>query len=387
MPIEAGPLSHHTDQLVVDLGHVETVETMLRELGIRHAEFAPDDQDELLGLARLRELHDADGDALDVGGILTLLRQRAAAAWGGWTPTMGKNRVVDAVIGEGHKPMSAPGGGVAVSGHKPMAGADPQPADGSAIPDAAGFAPDAGRGVRIGMVDTPLAPTQPGTTEHPLPFRAGHAEFVASLIRQQAPAAQIHVEGILNPATGRSDSWDTARAMLRLAATRQIDILNLSIGCYTFFDGPPLVLSRAIERLSPQVFVVAAAGNHGALTQLTGGRIRHSPCWPATIPATLAVGSVDKHGDTPVWSPLLPWVGCSALGVDVVGSYLTGAVETSTDIQHFAGYAQWSGTSFSTATVTGAIAAHTVPGSVSPRQALAELLAKGTLVQPFTGAS
>ena len=42
---------------------------------------------------------------------------------------VGKNRMVDAVIGEGHKPTSGPGGLVSTAGHTPMAGAEPEPAD------------------------------------------------------------------------------------------------------------------------------------------------------------------------------------------------------------------------------------------------------------------
>jgi hypothetical protein len=387
MLLEAGPPSHHLDQLVVDLQHLETVETMLNRLGFRHAELTPDDRDDLLGLALLRELTDVDGGVLEVGEILALLRQQAAAERDGWEPVIGKNRVVDAVIGEGHKPMSLPVGVVAESGHKPMSGADPEPADAAEIPESFASDPDAGRGVHVGMVDTPPAPTEPGTNDRPLPFRAGHAEFVSSLIRRQAPAATVRLEGVLAATSGRADSWDTARAMLRLAATGQLDILNLSLGCYTLSGGPPLVIARAIERLGPEVLVVAAAGNHGALVQLTAGRTGRSACWPAAVPPTVAVGSVDGDGNTPPWSPALPWVTCLAPGVDVVGSYLTGAVELSGGIKHFDGHARWSGTSFSAATVTGAVAARTVPGSVSPRQALAGLLAKGTLVRPVAGGS
>ncbi|MFF0088125.1 S8/S53 family peptidase [Streptomyces canus] len=371
MPADEVLLWHQPDQLVVDLGHLEAVQAMLGDLGVRHAKLAPDDVDELLGLARLRELTALNGDVLDVDEILAVLRRRGAAERGGWEPVIGKNRVVGAVIG--------------TAGHKPMDGADPAPADATALPEL-DIAPNAGRGVRVGLVDTPPAPAQPGTSDGPLPFRAGHAEFVASLIRRQAPAAEIHIEGVLDPETGRADSWDTARAMLRLATTRQLDILNLSIGCYTL-DTPPLVLTRAIERLSPRVLLVAAAGNHGDLDQLTAGRTRRSACWPAALPPTVAVGSVDADGDRPRWSPQLPWLTCTALGVDVVGAYLTGEVETASGLLHFDGHARWSGTSFSAATVSGAVAARTVPGSVSPRQALAHLMTEGTLVQPFTDGS
>ncbi|MFI5682954.1 S8/S53 family peptidase [Streptomyces sp. NPDC051636] len=371
MLIEVGRSLHYSDQLVVDLGHLEFVQGMLGELGIQHATLGPDDQDELLGLARLRDLTDDVGSDLDVGEILAMLQQKAAAQRDGLVPVMGKNRVVEGVIGESHKPMD---------------GGYPEPAEASQLPDVSMIPPDAGRGVRVGLVDTPPAAPQPGTPENPLPYRAGHAEFVASLIRRQAPAAEIHIEGVLDPKTGRADSWDTARAILRLVTIRQLDILNLSLGCYAP-NGPPLVINRAIERLGSRVLVIAAAGNHGEFLHLTAGRTRHSCSWPAGIPPTTAVGSVDAEGNTAPFSPRASWVTCTTLGVDVVGSYLRGEVQIGAGTRHFDGLAQWSGTSFSAATVSGAVAARTVPGSVPPRQALADLLTNATLVRPFTDGS
>jgi hypothetical protein len=384
MPHDVGSGSelHFPDQLVVDLQHLEVVDELLDGLGIQHDPPADEDRDDLLGLARLRELRDAGGEPVEVGEVLALLRQRAAAQRDGWQPVIGKNRVVDAVIGEGHKPMSAVGG-VGLSGHKPMNGAEPKPVD--AGESGPGGASEAGRGVRVGIVDTPLAPAVAGTEDDPLPFRAGHARFVASLIRRQAPAARLDVGGVLSAATGRADSWDVARAIVRLARQERLHLLNLSLGCYTIAGGPPLVIARAIERIGSEVLVVAAAGNHGALRRLTAGRDRNSACWPAAVPPTVAVGAVDRDGKAPDWSPNhLSWVTCSAPGVDVVGEYLTGVVRLADGdrVERFTGHARWSGTSFAAATVTGAIAARTVPGAVTARQALAELLTEGALIRP-----
>ncbi|GAB3132343.1 S8 family serine peptidase [Microbispora hainanensis] len=414
MPVDAGTTSHQPDQLIVDLLHLEAVERMLDDFGIVRAALAPDDRDELLGLARLRDLKDADDDPVEVGELLALLREKAAADRGGWVPTIGKNRVVDAVIGDGHKPMSLPDGAVqesghkpmhvvgggfstlghkpmslgalGVLGHKPMDGGQPEPAGPDDVPQPLAGHEDAGRGVRVGVVDTPLASTQPGTAEHPLPYRSGHSAFVSSLIQREAPAAELSVEGVLDARTGRADSWDTARAILRLTAAFQPDILNLSLGCFTLSGGPPLVIARAIERLAPRVLVVAAAGNHGALPHLSSGRSRRSACWPAAVPPVVAVGAygtVDGRPVMPGWSPDLPWVACLAPGVGVVGAYLTGEVDVDGLRQTFQGHARWSGTSFSAALVSGAIAARTIPGSVTPRQALDKLLAEAGEVRPY----
>lgn len=364
---------HQPDQLIVDLQHLPLVETMLRDLGIsRSQQF---DEDENLGLARLYDLTDATGAAIEVDDILGLLRQRAAADRDGLMLTLGKNRVVDAVIGEGHKPMI-----FSIAGHKPMSGAAPDPVDPADVPPGVA-SPDAGRGVRVGVVDTPLPTAGAGGT--PIPFRAGHSTFVSSLISRQAPGAEICLEGILADDTARADSWDIAVGMLRLATEQHIDILNLSLGCYTLSGGPPLVITRAIERLSPGVLVVAAAGNHGALAQLVGGRTNRSASWPAACVQVVSVGAMDAGGELAEWSRVGPsWMTCMAPGVHVVGSYLDGDVELPGGVRHFTGHARWSGTSFATATVTGAIAARTRPGSVTPRQALCSLLAENALVRP-----
>jgi membrane-anchored mycosin MYCP len=377
MDREAGSSSYERDQLVVDLDHLDTVERTLDRLGIRRAPTAAADLDQRLGLGLLRDLRDATDDPLDVGELLALLRQRFAAERDGWVPTMGKNREVDAVIGEGHKPMSS--GDVSVSSHKPMGGAEPSPDIAAGFEAPAGAA-GAGQGVCVGVVDTRPAP--PSRTPG-VPFRSGHAEFVRSLIRRQAPAAEVPVEGVLDPFTGQADSWSTAQAMLRLAAEHRLHVLNLSFGCFTLNGGPPLVMDRAVQRIGRDVLIVAAAGNHGLRDFLTAGRNKQSACWPAAVEPVVAVAAADPDGNVPPWSAALPWVRCKAPGVDVIGDYFTGPVLLGSGLGHFEGRAMWSGTSFAAAIVSGAVAARTVPGSTGPRAALETLLKDGTLVREF----
>ncbi|GAA3448634.1 S8/S53 family peptidase [Dactylosporangium matsuzakiense] len=348
-------MADNPDELVVDLLHLEVVEEMLRPLGIGYNPIADSDRDERLGLVRLAGLTDGSVP-LDVGEVLALLQQRCARERDGWTPTMGRNRDVYGVIGESHKPMD---------------GGPPEPADVADLPTPAD--PHVGQGVRIGIVDT--RPAAAGVV--PIPYRAGHAGFVRSLIAAEAPGAHIVEHPVLNPQDGKASSWDTARAIVALAAEHELDILNLSLGCFTASGGPPLVIARAIERLGPHVLVVAAAGNHGELEVLTRGHDRHSAAWPAAIPPVVAIGAVDRTGAVPAWSPSLPWIRYAAPGVDVVGAYFDTAVDINGDTTPFTGAAKWSGTSFAAATATGAIAARTVPGSMSPRAALAAMVADG----------
>lgn len=333
--------SSQPDQLVVDLQHLDVVKDELSVLGVNFAEPIPDDQALNLGLARLRDLRTSSNELLDLDDLMAEIRQQVGAKRDGWVPTMGTNRWVHTVIGAGHKPMD---------------GGNPTPATVADVPEPDPALATAGTGVLIGIVDTPrLGPA--AASAKSLSKHAGHATFVESLIQRQAPNATVEVEGVLDPEQGRADSWDIARAMMRLSDLG-IDILNLSLGTYVA-AGPPLAISRAIERITPKVLVVAAAGNHGEFGFLVRGRTRRSAIWPGAIPPVIAVGAVDDQGVRPPWSPDLTWISCTAPGVDVAGSYISGDVTLDGVVTPFSGFARWSGTSFAAAHVSGAIAAGT----------------------------
>jgi membrane-anchored mycosin MYCP len=316
-------------------------------------------------------------------------------------PLVGKNRFVDSIAGESHKIMAANNildGGLpeVPAGEGIVEFGAPTAASGNEFPGGELPPSDAGTGVRVGLVDTPMSyPAQEALSVEtqdalvdsfppkPTPYRAGHSEFVASLIRRQAPAASLFLKGVIDPESGRANSWKTAQAIVQLVAEHHVDILNLSLGCFAA-TGPPFVITRAIERVSPQVLVVAAAGNHGDVKKWVLGRTSKSAVWPAAMPPVIAVGA---HGENdqaaPSWSPNLSWVACTAPGVNVLGRYLEGHVELAMGPQEFQGFARWSGTSFAAATVTGAIAAQTRPGSVSPKDAYESLLKLGGIVRKF----
>ncbi|MFJ7216034.1 hypothetical protein [Amycolatopsis sp. NPDC098790] len=68
----------------------------------------------------------------------------------------------------------------------------------------------------------------------------------------------------------------------------------------------------------------------------------------------------------------------------MVSTYLSGKVTLrGGGVQDFEGYASWRGTSFSTATVSGAIAAGTKPGEVTATGAFHAALATGDVVKKF----
>lgn len=323
----------------------------------------------------------------DVDVLLFALRKDFQGRYGGWTPTMGKNRTGGVVIGAPNP--------------KPHTSAEEPPQFVDSAPPVTAPA-DAGRGITVGILDTPfyehpdlVRPIEPGGNA-PLTAVlgdsvfsvAGHATFVADLIRREAPAATLAPRSILNPDTGRANAWDTAVKLMEFAdPDLHIDILNLSFSCFTADGAPPLLLRRAIELLSPTMLVVAAAGNHGALSPAgNAGLTSKTPKWPGAMDGVVAVGA--RHGDERAdFSPDLPWVDCSAPGDPVVAAYPQGLVLVDggmPDPVPSPGYASWSGTSFAAATVSGAVAREmSEPGVHEAWLAFKRLLDKNDVVKPF----
>jgi subtilisin family serine protease len=370
------PARYQPGQLVVALEHCDNVIEILTRARARPVRL---DQSASLGLALLSVGGDIElvtsrlvagaGSAAagvpaptskgDLAPLLAGLRSWFGGQHSGWYPAMGKNRLVGSVTG-GDGIVSHGGSGMPRVLSQPL----PRRADGP------------GEGVVVGVLDTGIANhpwlaggwTAHGSdrlTERP-PYRPeeGHATFVAGLILSQAPTATLRVRKVLSrPAV--ADCWSVATSIAEFAHAG-VDVLNLSFVCYTEDGAPPLALSRAVERLGPDVVVVAAAGNHGAL--LDAGEARR-PAFPAALEDVVAVGAVDRDRIVAAYTPRdAEWVDLLAVGTDVPSTYLSGLVSVGSERQEFAGWATWSGTSFAAALVSGAIAAGTVPGHVSARE-------------------
>ncbi|SDK71263.1 S8 family peptidase [Nonomuraea jiangxiensis] len=178
-----------------------------------------------------------------------------------------------------------------------------------------------------------LGPDEADATEG---SQAGHGTFIAGLLVRRAPGVALRVRRVLD-GDGLGDEATVVRALHRMRE-RPPQVLNLSFGCRSFDDGPPPLLADALGAL-PDTVAVACAGNDGS----------DRPFWPAALPGVVAVAALDAteehrapysgHGD---------WVDACARGDWLTSSYLDGG--------EFTGYAAWSGTSFATALVAGAIA-------------------------------
>lgn len=247
----------------------------------------------------------------------------------------------------------------------------------------------AGTGVLVSVVDTGWWPpsADPGSPspwlagvtgdpetidlDHIHPY-AGHGTFIAGVVRTQAPAATIRVEGFLPLGGAVYESEIVVQLVEALALCP--DIISLSAGCPTREQLPLLSFEVFWEQHLRQLkgtVLVAAAGNDS----------HRLAFWPAAFPWTVSVGALDADGRRAGYSNYGSWVDVYALGTDLVNAYPKGTFychqpPNKGDKREFSGLAKWSGTSFSTPLVSGLIAARMSQHGVSARIAADELLAE-----------
>ncbi|MGB0112224.1 MAG: S8 family serine peptidase [Ilumatobacteraceae bacterium] len=189
-----------------------------------------------------------------------------------------------------------------------------------------------------------------------LDIAAGHTTFIRTIIHRASPAAVVLVEGVIHN-DGDGDEADIANALARVVDSVRDPsrlIVNLSFSGYYDDDvEPPMIGFWIRELVTAGAVVVAAAGNDGACRKK----------YPAAMPEVIAVSSVGPCGPSP-FSNHGPWVDATAPGEDLISEFFAnfdGAYEplvpgSVPDIDDFSGWAMWSGTSFSTPAVVGALA-------------------------------
>jgi Subtilase family len=316
---------------------------------------------------------------------LVLLRVRSSIQGNcdGWAPTMGKDQILDRIQGTPY-----------IKGATGIPAPLPAPLS---IPKASRQA-----GPRVAILDTALyahpdlagrylGPSAENFGPAPADIQA-HSTFIAGLIAQRAPTAELVVGAVLNEKGENASSWDVATQMVGFLDAG-VAVLNLSLGCATSDRVPPLSLSRAVERLLPAIVVVAAAGNHGVLSTQAAREQLHTntPMYPAAIDGVVGVGAYDPSDPhSSVFfnpnPPPLPWIELLAPGVRVQSTFLSGpvrrmfrdesgklvALSTDPGPVNFGqpGYASWDGTSFAAANVSGEIAALMAGNHLSAYEAL-----------------
>ncbi|MDT7788300.1 MAG: hypothetical protein QOF58_6719 [Pseudonocardiales bacterium] len=199
-------------------------------------------------------------------------------------------------------------------------------------------------------------------------LQGGHGTFVAGVIQNAAPGVTFDPEVALD-ANGFGDEERLCRKITELGR-KKINVLNLSLGCFTEDDVASEPLRRTIEALPDDIVVVASAGNSGT----------QRPSWPAALCGVTAVAAAEQTKDgaiIPAWySNWGHWVDACAIG-NRASTYLKGEWklpgEASTP---FALWAYWYGTSFAAPLVTGRIAATMASDGITAAQARDKLLSE-----------
>jgi len=230
------------------------------------------------------------------------------------------------------------------------------------------------RRIDIGVIDTGIAPDPFLTTwlgERIAPTAdgddpdvdgngeiespAGHGTFVAGAMALCEPSIRVHVVRAVDRQGAVSDS-DLVAALVRLREKvgDRIDILNLSLGAWTYDNAAPRDVTNMLADVPAHTVVLAAAGN------LESSRV----FWPAAMPSVIGVGAVIRNGTgwlRAEYSNHGAWVDAVAHDGGVfagAGKDATGAQVSAyfSGIAGFEGWAAWRGTSFTTPKVSGRIA-------------------------------
>jgi membrane-anchored mycosin MYCP len=387
----------HEDQLVVGLSQAEQVLEILAKIPVSWSSV---EKNSALKLALLtvdsltvpEGFTDESKAGLDL--LISYLRTTFRNKYGS-DLTIGKNRIVGSITGSPYtgggikRPLPYTGGGIkrplpytggGINHPLPYTGGGEnspapdtgnasqgiQPASGNTLPKRK---ESPGQGVRVGILDTRIFAhpdlagrylashgTLASEDKDRLPGQDAHATFIAGVVLQRAPDADLIVDHVLDEDDIATSSWKVATRMVRFADDG-VSVLNVSFGAATVDDQPPLVLARAVEVLTDKgVIVVAAAGNNGPSAR---------PIWPAALTQAVAVGAgtVESSGafKPAGFSPDAKWVDLMAPGEDIFSTYRS------------SGYATWNGTSFAAAAVSGAIAFLVQTQRISPTAAVDRL--------------
>jgi Subtilase family len=399
----------HDDQIIVDLDDLAGIQQVLDS---SHISWERIERSTRLGLALIRLGHRPSIPAgyedrkahseLDL--LISYLKKSYGKKHGGRTPLIGKNRLAGSVEGSpytgggisgpytgGLKPGTYAGSGISgpytgggISGPYTGGGrSGPYTGGGASGPYTGGDLSDSqwddsragfpernnppSSQVKVGILDTRLFAHPdlagryladhdalvPATTAS-TPDSEAHATFIAGIILAESPNADLIVGHVLNAYNICGSSWDVATKMAAFVDAG-VSVLNISFGAATHDDKPPLVLRRAVNKLtSRHVVIVAAAGNHGP---------NETKMWPAAFKKVVAVGAGTRIAGTDSFkvadfSPRRRWVDLLAPGEDISSLYKAN------------GYRRWSGTSFSAAVVSGAVAYLVETQRMTPRQAV-----------------
>jgi subtilisin family serine protease len=228
-----------------------------------------------------------------------------------------------------------------------------------------------------------------------LDFSAGHGTFVAGIVNQVAPYAPIRMYRAID-GDGLASEVDVACAMIE-AVKDGNQIINLSLGCQTQDDFPPVALNAALAVIAEldaekpdeeKTIIVAAAGNCGDRRLFWPAGFSGAGFSGAGFPGVVSVAGLNPNMTPSPWSTRGSWVTCSTVGQGIRSTYVYGKESplidpAETEFVPPDPFAVWSGTSFAAPQIAGAIARlYQAPG-VSLHGALHELLQVAVPIPDF----
>ena len=192
-----------------------------------------------------------------------------------------------------------------------------------------------------------------------LDFEAGHGTFIAGIVRQICPDAEIHPAGVLS-SFGEGDTTRALDAIRRMTEScGPFDIVLMCFGAF-FTDDDPGLFGENVRALLGDALVIAAAGNYRTCR----------PYFPAALPGVIGVGALQGAGRS--WfSNFGPWVDASAPAIDVVSTFFDDFTEfrSGSPPRRYRQWARWSGTSFAAPKVAAAIAQEMYVNDISAPEA------------------
>ncbi|MFC0113456.1 S8 family serine peptidase [Kibdelosporangium aridum] len=201
----------------------------------------------------------------------------------------------------------------------------------------------------------------------------GHGTFIAGIIRQTAPDANVlairvlHSDGIAYESDVLLALWGlilrVQDAQQQNDPDRMVDVVSLSLGYFdeagstSTFTG---LLTEAIDRLRELgVLVIAAAGNDATSRRFYPAALAERTSPPDVAPQVISVGALNPSTTRALFSNEAPWVRAWATGAGVVSTFpidVQGSISatmvpvdgrSALDLDDYrAGFAVWDGTSF-----------------------------------------
>ncbi|HET6861090.1 MAG TPA: S8 family serine peptidase [Streptomyces sp.] len=224
-----------------------------------------------------------------------------------------------------------------------------------------------GKGIKVAVLDTGVDETHPDlrgvetvqknfSTSPDTEDRYGHGTHVASILagsgaksggryKGVAPGVRLLDGKVL--ADDGSGSVSDIVAGMQWAVDQGAKVVNLSLG---FLDTPgDDAAETAVARLSGKALFVVSAGNEGEASRTVRS--------PASAPAALTVGAVDKNDELAPFSSRGPNLnGAPKPDITGPGDDITAALSTQSEAPSGEGYVSKSGTSMAAPHVAGAAA-------------------------------